>query len=345
MNENSPTCARSIPAVTATRMVVAATRNAPVATDAFTKTSRTAIAMMTGNCPTRIEGSDQHPERDEEQPREDVAKGTNLGVRLMAVLALREDEAAEKRAERHRDAEERAGPRRADAREQHRQRKRLPPPASRHEPEEHRQHEPADDGHDADGRRGRREHFGYYGEGRSARQDRDEQEQPDDAEVLEEHDAHDESPVWGVELIRRAQFLEHDSGARERNEEACEEAQAPGRHRAREREDEDEDRRRGCADLQRPADQHLPPDPADLGKRELEADREEQQHDAHLGQQLDIVLRLDDAHACRAGDRAGDDERDDRGDSDAAEDQDEDQCNRVGQHQFGQGRVRGHASV
>ena len=94
-----------------------------------------------------------------------------------------------------------------------------------------------------------------------------------------------------------------------------------------------------------PADEDLPPDPADFGERELEADREEQQHDAHLGQHLDIVLRLDDTDARRAGDRAGDDERDDRGDADAAQNEDEDQGDRVGQHQFGQGCVHGHASV
>ena len=160
MNENSPTCARSIPAVAATRMVVAAARNAPVATVALTITSSTAIPMMTGNCPSSTDGIDEHPERDEEQAREDVAQRTNLGVRLMAVLALREDQTAEKRAERHRDAEERAGPRRADAREQHRQRKRFAAPAAGDQPEEHRQDEPADDGHDADRRRGLRQHFG-----------------------------------------------------------------------------------------------------------------------------------------------------------------------------------------
>ena len=99
------------------------------------------------------------------------------------------------------------------------------------------------------------------------------------------------------------------------------------------------------ADLERAADEHLPPDPADFGERELEADREEQQHDAHLGQHLDVVLRLDDADACRSGDGAGDDERDDRGDADAAQNEDEDQGDRVGQNQFGQGRVHGHASV
>ena len=177
------------------------------------------------------------------------------------------------------------------------------------------------------------------------RENRDEQEQGDDTKVLEEHHPDDESPVWRVELIERPQFLEHDGGARERHEDPGEDAQAPQRRRVREREDEDEDGHRRRADLQRPADQHLPPDPADLGERELEPDREEQQHDTDLGQHVDIVLRLDDTDTCRACHRAGHDERDDGRDSDAAEHEDEDQCDRIGQHQFGQGCVRGHASV
>ena len=110
-------------------------------------------------------------------------------------------------------------------------------------------------------------------------------------------------------------------------------------------EDEQDDCRSGGADLQRAADEHLSPDATDLGERELQADGEEEQHDAHLRQHLDIVLRLDDADARGTGDGAGDDERDDRRDPDAAEDENEDQCDRVGQHQFGQGRVSGHASV
>ncbi len=97
--------------------------------------------------------------------------------------------------------------------------------------------------------------------------------------------------------------------------------------------------------LQRAADQHLPPDSADLGKGELEADREEQQDDAHLRQHLDIVLCPDDADACWSGDGAGHDEGDDRWDPDAAQGEDEDQGDGVSQDQFGQGRVRGHASV
>ena len=263
----------------------------------------------------------------------------------MAVLALREHQATKKGAERHRDTQERAGPGRADARQQHRQGKRLAPPAPGDEPEENRQDEPADHGDNTDRSRGLGQHLRHDGQGRSARQDRDEQQQADDAEILKEHDADDEPSMWRVELIPGAQFLQHDGGARECDEEAGEEAQAPHRRGAAERQHEEEDSHGRRRNLESAADQHLPPDPADFGEGELEADREEQQHDAHLRQHLDIVLCPDDADACWSGDGAGHDEGDDRWDPDAAQGEDEDQGDGVSQDQFGQGRVRGHASV
>ena len=69
---------------------------------------------------------------------------------------------------------------------------------------------------------------------------------------------------------------------------------------------EDDDGRQ--RDLERAADEDLPPDAADFGQRELEADREQQQNDAHFRQHLDIVLGLDDPDSGRTRDGAGDDE-------------------------------------
>ena len=125
-------------------------------------------------------------------------------------------------------------------------------------------------------------------------------------------------------------------------------AKSPKRHIAVEPEKARTSRRIAAAVppiLERPPDEDLAPDAADFGEGELESDGEEQQHDPHLGQHLDVVLGLDDADARRPGDGASDDERDDRRDADAAENEDEDQGDRVGQYQFGQGRVRGHGSV
>ncbi len=121
--------------------------------------------------------------------------------------------------------------------------------------------------------------------------------------------------------------------------------EAPHRGRTRNSQHEEENGRRGDADLERAPDEDLAPDPADFGEGELEPDGEEEQHDSHLGEHLDVILRLDDTDARWPGDRAGDDERDDRGDADAAQNEDEDQGDRVGQYQFGQGCVHGHDSV
>ena len=184
----------------------------------------------------------------------------------MAVLALREHQPSEERAKRHRDPEQRAGPGRADAREQHREWKRLPSSASRDQPEEHRQNETADQRDRTDGGSSLCQDFGHDRQRHTARQDRNEQQQPDDAEILKEHHADDEASVRRVELIQRAQFLEHDRGARERNEEPRKEPDAPHRGLSRNGQDEQQDGSRGRANLKTAANQHLSPDPTDLGQ-------------------------------------------------------------------------------
>ena len=68
MNENSPTCARPIPAVAATRIGVAAIKNALVATVALTITSTIAMPMITGNCRSSTEGSTNIPSEMKNNP-------------------------------------------------------------------------------------------------------------------------------------------------------------------------------------------------------------------------------------------------------------------------------------
>ena len=88
-------------------------------------------------------------------------------------------------------------------------------------------------------------------------------------------------------------------------------------------------------DLERAADEDLPPDAPDFGQRELEADREQQQNDAHFRQHLDIVLGLDDPDSGRTRDGAGDDEGHDRRNANPAQDEYEGQRDGVRQNQFG----------
>ncbi len=251
MNENSPTCARSIPAVAATRMRRGRGQECAGGDRGLDDDEQRRDPEDERELPQQHRRIDEHAERDEEEARQDVAERANLGVRLVAVFALRQDQAAEKCAERHRDAQERTRPRRSDAREDHRQRKRFAPPAAGDQPEEHGQDEPADDRHHPDRATGLREYFRDDGERRAARKDRDEQQQDDDAEVLKEHDADDQASVRRIELVSAPQFLEHDRRARERDKEACEETEAPHRGRTRNRQHEEENGHRGDADLER----------------------------------------------------------------------------------------------
>ncbi len=122
---------------------------------------------------------------------------------------------------------------------------------------------------------------------RSAEQGHD-QHHRDDAQILEDQRADDEAAVRGVELAALGERAQHDGRAREREDEAVEDGAAEGlperqRHARR--------RRGGEAHLQRAAERDLAEDVAQPGERELEADGEQQQHDADLGQHLDCVHR------------------------------------------------------
>ena len=171
------------------------------ATTALTTTSTSVTASTSGSCASNRVEIGEHAERDEEQPGEDVAQRTDLGVRLMAEFALGEDQPAEKRAERHRNAEQRADPRRADAGQEHGERKRFAASALRHQPEEDGQDQPADERYRAD-RRGRaQQHERHAAQRRLARQDRHEQQQTDDREVLKEQDADHQAAMRCIELV------------------------------------------------------------------------------------------------------------------------------------------------
>ena len=126
-----------------------------------------------------------------------------------------------------------------------------------------------------------------------------------------------------------------------RGEHADEYAKAPRSARS---EDQRHRRQDGDDDLKDAADDHGLPDSLQLGQREVETDRKQQQHDADLGQRLDVVLGLDDAQARGSRHGSGDDQRDDRRDAKARQPDDEDEGDRIGEDQFSQQRI-GHGSV
>ena len=286
---------------------------------------------------------DEHAERDEEEARQDVAQRANLGVRLVAVLALRQDQAAEKRAERHRDAEERTGPGCPDAREEYRQRKRFAAPA-------------AATSRKTTGRTNRlttattpiaaAPSRALPGRRRaaSARQDRHEQQQNDDAKILKEHDADDQPSVGRIELVQVPSSLSTMAVLESATKRP---AKSPSRHVGSTgiASDEDED------DAAVSAIWSVPPMRTLRQIRRISV-RENSSPTVKSSSTMPIsasistsscVLTIPMPAGPATG--AGDDERHDRGNVDAAQNEDEDQCDRVGQYQFGQGCVPRHDSV
>src|SRR5207249_10166833 len=108
----------------------------------------------------------------------------------------------------------------------------------------------------------------------------------DDGEVLDERDADHHAAVAGVQLAAVHEKPHEHHGAGHGDDEAdgeplpgrpAEHAPGAGAQRGRQQ------------DAQRSAEQRDPPDAQQVAQRELDADREQQQDDADLGEQLDGV--------------------------------------------------------
>ena len=67
---------------------------------------RAGEADQQGHCAGQRARIDQHPDRDEEQARKQVAERADLRVHLVAHLALGKHQPREKRADSHREARE-----------------------------------------------------------------------------------------------------------------------------------------------------------------------------------------------------------------------------------------------
>jgi hypothetical protein len=137
------------------------------------------------------------------------------------------------------------------------------------------------------------------------------------------------------------QLPQHDRGARERQEQSDEDRRAaanPERLR---------NERHGCrrqAHLQRPAREHRFPDASQFNHRKLEADGEQQQHDADLCELLDVFGAFDHPERRRSGQDTGGNERNDGRNPEAACRDDDAQRHGVDENQFRKKAVR-HASI
>ncbi len=92
--------------------------------------------------------------------------------------------------------------------------------------------------------------------------------------------------MGGVDLTLVGEALEHDSGARERDQEAQEDGHPPVEVQGHGQEAREHDSE---AYLRSAAGDHLPPHLAQSTQRELDADGKEQEDDAHFREALHLV--------------------------------------------------------
>ena len=231
---------------------------------------------------------ERHPDRNEEDGQENVAEGEEVGQRLVAVIGLREDQPREEGPDRQRQPELRPGPRYGEAEGDHAQQEDLPVAGPGHLKEDPRNrvaredHDRCDRGDSGQERPEPRRGGGTAG----LREDGERDHDRHDREVLEDRDPERGSPVRAVHLRPLLQDAERDHGAAQ-----CEQ-RAPQQGLGRGTPEEERD----CgADGERPehldgaGDEDRPASLEELRERELDPDREEEQDDPDLGQDIDVL--------------------------------------------------------
>ncbi len=254
---------------------------------------------------------DQHADRDEEDAGEDVAERRHVGEHLVAVLGLRDQEPGDEGAQGEREAERVGRPGEAQADRERAEHEQLAAARAHDEVEEPRHQEPGGDHHqhhrqeraaEAERQRaGRRRH--------RAAEDRGEHDHRHDQEVLVEEDRERHLAVRGLRLAPLVEQLQDDRGAREGDHHAEED-----RLRGHEAVDRGAagDQRQGERRLERAAEQERPPHLAQPGERQLEADDEEEEDDADLGEELDRLGVVDQAERGGADQHPGHEQPDQR---------------------------------
>ena len=227
---------------------------------------------------------ERHADADEEQPEQQALERLDLRLDLVAVFRVGEQHAGEERAERHRDAGELHQPRGADHDQQRRRGEHLGRARARGRAEHRAQqvaaadHDGGDRRDDAHGARARRRRGSSVGcaiasTGISARIGIA-------ATSWNSRIAKPSRPCAVWQLLALAQDLQADRGRRQRQAEPDDERALPVEP---EREADAADRKPGQHELQAADAEHgAPHDPQPL-RRELQADHEQHQHDAELG--------------------------------------------------------------
>jgi hypothetical protein len=232
-------------------------------------------------------GVDEHADADEEQAQQQVAEGPDRRLDLVPELGLAEHHAGQEGPEGHRQAQRlrRRTGRQRD--EEHRQREQLGRAPRRHAVEQRPQQPPADEEDEHEGQcrlgqrpgqcaadRGRPRHgeHGYHHHERHRRH------------VLEHRHRHAEPGMAAMLLRLLGELLADDGGRRLRKHRADDE----GRCRRQAGGPRDAAHRRGRQrHLCRAQPEHQMAQGVDLRQREVQPDREEQEHDAEFGDSRD----------------------------------------------------------
>ena len=249
---------------------------------------------------------EQHADRDEEEPEQDVAERLDVDFHLVAVLGLRDERPGHERPQRERQSGELRDVGEAERDEQHVQHEELRGllPGNEVEPAAH---QPL-----AEKEQQRQHHCGLDerpgdagGEVFDARREhREQDEERHHREVLEQQDADDLAPVRRAELVALRENLAEDRGRGHREDAAQREPGAPveaGRRGGGPHE------RHGRDDLRSAEPEHEAAHRQELGQAEFQADGEHQEHDADLGEMARLLRVRYPAERVRT-DRDADDE-------------------------------------
>ena len=235
----------------------------------------------------------------------------------MTELAAGDDQSGQEGSERQRDAGQRQRPRRAEAHQEDGEDEQLPLAGPGHVGEQARHQEAGRHQHaDQDGDRGPDREQDLPRGAVAPGQQGHRQDHRHHAQVLEHQDPDRQAAVRRVQLAARRQRAQDHGGAGD-GDHASQEHRRP--RRQPERPGQDDRARKRHRDLDAAAQEHGLPQPAQAIDRQLQADAEQQQHHADLGQQLDLVGVVHQAQRRGAGQHAGQDEPRDRRDADAAQ--------------------------
>jgi hypothetical protein len=233
------------------------------------------------------------------------AKRRDIGRDLMAKLGLGQQHPGEKAADRRRQAEPPRRPAHAEQDQQRDRREQLRALADGDGAEQRAQHQPPDRDHGGD-RDGGLEHGPGNRKrqrGLGRRERRRQHQERHHGEVLEQQDGDGDAPDAARHLAALGQELEYDRRRRQRQRGADHDRGLdgkPGECRDHAEHDARDHHLQGAEPEHIPANQ---PEPVD---RQLQPDREQQEHHAELGEAMGGLRFLDQREAVRSDGDTGD---------------------------------------